>query len=203
MAIDRRIARTRTALYDALVALIRERDYAAIRVEDIVERANVGRSTFYAHFKSRDDLLARSLERLRAELSASIEGIAKPGLGDVSRALFRHIDGHRDIHASLAGSAGGEIVLQAIAANLAHVVRGLLPVTQRPRLPRELAIAHVTSTFLTVLRWWLDRNPTVPWEEADALFRDILLEGLASEWPEAAVSPMRTGDTRRPAFCGQ
>jgi AcrR family transcriptional regulator len=187
--IDRRIVRTRTALYDALVALIRERAYASIRVEDIVERANVGRSTFYAHFRSKDELLERSLERLRAELTAAIAGVSNAGLGDVSRALFRHINGHRDIHASLAGSVGREIVLQAIASNLAHVMRTLMPSSQRPRLPRELAIAHIASTFLTVLRWWLDRNPRLSWQEADQHFRAILLDGLADDWPEVAAGP--------------
>lgn len=186
MAIDRRVARTRNALYDALVALIRERPYPTIRVEDVVERANVGRSTFYAHFKSRDELLARSLDRLRAELVQAMEEIENPGLADVSRALFRHLDAHRDIHAALTGSPGGMIVLNAIADNLAQVMRGLLPSPRRPGLPRELAISHVAGTFLTVLRWWLDRNRQLSWEEAETAFRNLLLEGLAGEWPEIA-----------------
>jgi AcrR family transcriptional regulator len=173
-------------LYDALIALVCERDYDTIRVEDIVARANVGRSTFYAHFRSRDELLERSLERLRAELVAAIEGTEAPALGDVSRALFRHVDGHRDIHRRLAGTAGGEIVLQALAANLGQVMRGLLPASQVRRLPRELAVTHVASTFLCVLRWWLDRNPATTWEQADMLFRELALEGLAREWPEIA-----------------
>ena len=185
MAIDRRIVRTRTALYDALVALIRERSYSAIRVEDILVRANVGRSTFYAHFKSKDDLLDRSLERLSAEIVESIASIDNPGLADVSRTLFRHVAGHRDIDASLSGTPGREVVLQAIAGNLAQVVRGLLPATTRPQLPRDLAVMHIASTFGTVLSWWFDRNPTLPWEEAEALFRKLLLQGLAHDWPEA------------------
>jgi len=127
ITINRRIARARTALYDALVALIRERDYDAIRVEDILDRANVGRSTFYTHFKSKDELLARSLDRLRSELVMAIDALPAPDIGIVSQTLFRHIDGHRDIQASLAGGAANAIVRQAIAANLAQVVRPLLP----------------------------------------------------------------------------
>ncbi|EHK58261.1 TetR/AcrR family transcriptional regulator [Allomesorhizobium alhagi] len=61
MAVDRRVARTRTALYDALVALIRRKDYDLITVQDILEEANVGRATFYAHFTSKDDLLKRAV----------------------------------------------------------------------------------------------------------------------------------------------
>ena len=59
--IDRRVARSREMLHQALLSLIIEKDYEAITVEDICERANVGRSTFYAHFTSKDDLKPEAL----------------------------------------------------------------------------------------------------------------------------------------------
>lgn len=196
MAIDRRIARTRTALYDALVALIRERGYDAIRVEDILDRANVGRSTFYTHFRSKDELLTRSLDRLRAELVAAIDALPAPDAGIVSQTLFRHIDGHRDIQASLAGGAANAIVRQAIAANLALVMRPLLP-QRAGAIPRELAINHISATFLCVLEWWLDRNPATSWQEAERLFRRLVSNGLNEQWPEPAGLAGRHGTVRR------
>jgi AcrR family transcriptional regulator len=62
---DRRIQRTRRLLQDALVGLILEKGYEAITVQDILDRANVGRSTFYEHFYDKDDLLLSSFEFLR------------------------------------------------------------------------------------------------------------------------------------------
>lgn len=188
MAIDRRIVRTRTALYAALVALIRERDYDNIRLEDILQRANVGRSTFYTHFRSKDDLLARSLEQLRAELTSALEESSEAGFGAVSRALFHHIDRHRDIGASLAGRAATAILRQAIAGNFAQVIRTMLPPRPSP-IPRELAINHVSATFLCVLEWWLDRNPSKSWKEADRIFREIISTGVIGEWPELSENP--------------
>ena len=196
MAIDRRIARTRTALYDAIVALIRERDYDAIRVEDILDRANVGRSTFYTHFKSKDELLARSLDRLRSELVMAIDALPTPDVGIVSQTLFRHIDGHRDIQASLAGGAANAIVRQAIAANLAQVVRPLLP-QRAGAIPRELAVSHISATFLCVLEWWLDRNPATSWQEAESLFRQLVGNGLGAHWPESFGPAGQRDPTRR------
>lgn len=184
MAIDRRVVRTRNALYDALVALIRERDYDTIRVEDILDRANVGRSTFYAHFKSKDELLERSLERLKAELMSVLEEADFPDMGTVTRVLFDHVGCHRDIYFSLSGRAAAEVLSAAIASNFAQVVRSVLPVTPRPAIPRELTIAYVRETFLCVLRWWLHRNPSVSPEEANALFQRLVTKGLAGEWPE-------------------
>jgi AcrR family transcriptional regulator len=61
---DRRTARTRRAILGAFVELVLERRYDAIRVGDIIEKADVGRSTFYEHFKSKDDLLRQSMEGL-------------------------------------------------------------------------------------------------------------------------------------------
>ncbi|MER9613505.1 TetR/AcrR family transcriptional regulator, partial [Mesorhizobium sp. M0312] len=60
--IDRRVARTRGLLQDALIALIPERGYAAITVDDICQRANVGRSTFYTHYADKDALRSATIE---------------------------------------------------------------------------------------------------------------------------------------------
>ena len=187
MAIDRRVMKTRTALYDALVGLIRERDYDSIRIEEILQRANVGRSTFYAHFKSKDELLERSLERLKAELLAAIEGVESPGIADISHVLFRHIDGHRDIPTALAGRSAGAIVQQGVASKFSEVLRTIMPNSRRTAIPRELAIAQIGATFLCVLGWWLARQPSVAWQEADALFLELVSNGLSAEWPEVAA----------------
>ena len=183
MAIDRRVERTRTALYDALVRLIRERPYDEISVQEILEAANVGRSTFYAHFTSKDDLLARSLDRLKALLTAvaaeeeSARGDPREEARAVSRALFTHIADHRDIQLALAGGRGEPIVRNAINRAVASAVRGL-PLEAPPGLPRELAVEFVVSTFGTVLRWWLDRHPELAPAEADALLLRLVDKGL-------------------------
>src|SRR5712691_7311051 len=80
-AIDRRIGRTRGMLQHALTSLILKKGYEAITVEDICEAANVGRSTFYAHYTSKDDLKRRGLdEHLRALLTErQREALAAPG----------------------------------------------------------------------------------------------------------------------------
>ena len=67
-AIDRRVARTRKALHHALISLIQKKDYEAITIEEICDVANVGRSTFYAHYTSKDDLHRSGIEHLRKAL---------------------------------------------------------------------------------------------------------------------------------------
>ncbi|SFM90506.1 regulatory protein, tetR family [Pleomorphomonas diazotrophica] len=191
MTIDRRVLRTRTALYDALVDLIRERDYEAITVEDILARANVGRSTFYAHFKSKDELLEKSLERLRQELIAAVEATPEATIFTVTRTLFEHVHRHRDIHFALAKGTRGALLHESIAANFAQVVRTLLPNARGGSIPRELAISHISGSFLCVLRWWMDRNPSVTPAEADGLFCRLVFSGLGEEFGAIPEPPER------------
>ncbi|WDZ81549.1 TetR/AcrR family transcriptional regulator (plasmid) [Ensifer adhaerens] len=184
MAIDRRVMRTRTALYDALVSLIRRKDYALITVEDILAEANVGRSTFYAHFTSKDNLLERSLDRLRALLVSVQEPDAEEGW-DLARALFEHVGEYADVQAALSGGHGGAVLRGAVDKVLADVLRGSISGDELGELPRELVIQQVVATFNTTLRWWLETRPEMPAGEADRLFRRLLCGGI----PQSGALP--------------
>ena len=93
---DRRSQRTRQLLSDALVALILEKRYDAITVQDILDRANVGHSTFYTHFYDKDDLLLSDLDALLARLHQVIDdGSHGPSVLVPSLALFRHVHEER------------------------------------------------------------------------------------------------------------
>jgi AcrR family transcriptional regulator len=86
---DRRTARSRRAITSAFVALVLERRYDAIRVGDIVEKADVGRSTFYEHFRSKDDLLRQSMEGLLARIAGSHVRSWRPRLAPRCAASLR------------------------------------------------------------------------------------------------------------------
>ena len=189
MPIDRRVQRTRTALYDALVRLIRHMPYAEISVEDILVEADVGRSTFYAHFRSKDELLDRSLERLKQLLVDSIAAqgeTAEPGDQNWSRVLFEHVGEYRDIHTTLRDGHGGEVLHAALGRVLGEVLRDILPARTTGGVPRELAVRFVVGTFLTVLDWWMVRHPEEPSAAAEGLFRRLIGHGLESSWETAA-----------------
>lgn len=199
MAIDRRVMRTRTALFDALVALIRRKDYDRITVEDILGEADVGRATFYAHFTSKDDLLRRSLDRLRQLLLAALDGRPNPPFPldpgwSPSRALFEHVAEFSDVRSALAGGRGAAILRSAIDEVIAGVLRETMPPGPVGGMPRELAILHVVSTIDTVLRWWLEHRRDMRPEEADALFRQLAFAGL----PESCYAAFTTAPEERP-----
>src|SRR5260221_11810695 len=111
--IDRRAARTRKALHGALMSLILRKDYDAITIQDLIDEADVGRSTFYAHYTGKEDLLRSGFQTLRAELAdaqrtvrAKANGSENQPLG-FSLAMFEHASRYTDIYRALVGGPGG------------------------------------------------------------------------------------------------
>src|SRR5216117_2597510 len=102
--LDRRVQRTRQLLQDALLAMVIEKGYDATTVQDIIDRANVGRTTFYAHFPDKQTLLTSRLEDLRALLTERRR--QAPGLG-FSLAMLEHARDHLPLYAAIVGRGGG------------------------------------------------------------------------------------------------
>jgi AcrR family transcriptional regulator len=184
--IDRRVARTRALLQKAHLSLILEKGYEAMTVEDICEAANVGRSTFYAHYSSKEDLKRSGLEHLRRELMAH-RAAAPPTADDrsgmrldFSLPMFEHAREHLDLYRALVGSRGGSIAISTIRQILADLVRADLAGAEvwPQELPREFAVQFLVGAYMAVLTWWLDSGAKSPPRDMDGLFRRMAFRGL-------------------------
>jgi hypothetical protein len=112
---DKRVARTQRALRGALLELMVECGYEKLSVQQILDRAGVGRATFYLHYRNKEDLLRTSLEGLREHLtrdwhSASKGKAQSPSPLGFSLAFFQHIDSHRKLYRAIVGRESGAIV---------------------------------------------------------------------------------------------
>lgn len=181
---DRRAARTRKALHEALISLILRKGYDDITVQDLIDEADVGRSTFYAHYAGKEDLLRRGFEQLRADLmesrSLSPRDAASAG-GEpfaFSLTLFQHAEGYKDVYRALAGRSGGAVVIGRIRDVLVDFVREDLPTRQDAAIPKELALEFILSALLSVLTWWLKRRPDLAPTEVEGLFRQLMFGGV-------------------------
>ncbi|MEP6563985.1 MAG: TetR/AcrR family transcriptional regulator [Mesorhizobium sp.] len=185
-SIDRRVARTRAALHQTLMSLILKQGYEAITIRDICDAANVGRSTFYSHYTSKDDLMRSGIENLRQVLlDRQRDALATPGdlrhrsLG-FSLTLFEHARDHIDLHRGLVG--GGTVALGIIRQILADVVRDEIAATGDKKsadaMPRELVVQYVVGAYMAVLTWWLDRGAKPPPTEVDRMFRCLATDGI-------------------------
>src|SRR5512141_1969972 len=107
--IDRRIQRTQQLLREALIALILEKGYDAITIQDILDWANMGRSTFYAHYRDKEDLLLSGFQGLfeafQKEYRQTSSADTSPSQAgkDLSLFFFRHAGSHRDLFKAMIG----------------------------------------------------------------------------------------------------
>jgi AcrR family transcriptional regulator len=187
-AIDRRISRTRALLQHALTSLILKEGYEAITIQDICDEANVGRSTFYAHYTSKDDLKRSGFEHLRKELvdrqreAQTAPGDTKDRSLGFSLTMFEHARDHIDLYRALVGGHGGTVSLGQIRQILSDLVRNEFAATvgcnSEDILPRELVVQYVVGAYMAVLTWWLDGGAKLPPKRIDAMFRRLAAEGI-------------------------
>jgi AcrR family transcriptional regulator len=174
---DRRVRRTQELLRTALITLIQQRGYERITVQDIIDEADVGRSTFYAHYRDKDDLLRSGFEDLRSVLSASA---AQPPGGKAEflhplRGVLQHVEENRHVWKSLAGKSGAELILHILRDIAVDLLRDHLAAT----FPRsaddperfESAVQYVASGFMGLTTWWLENDVPASAEEIYATFR--------------------------------
>lgn len=188
--IDRRALRTRTALHQALIRLILERDYDEISVGDIADAANVGRSTFYAHFTDKDDLLRSGTGGLRGMLieqhNSATAGHDHPALRTLgfSRFMTAHLKEQHRLYRALMRGRAGPIIIDKIREFLSELVRAELASREKASGTQvaapEIAVQFVVGAYMSVVTWWLDRGAREPPEEIDRAFRDLALGGLAA-----------------------
>lgn len=168
---DRRSQRTRQQLIEALAELMRTKRYSAITVQEIADRANVGRSTFYAHFTDKDDLMVQGVRQMVGSLDPAPAGPTNtlaPSL-----ALFHHIAEGRNLRHSLAHGRLLSMFFDALQVELAAMfverLRPRLPSTPT-RVPVPLLAAMVAGMLITAVRAWIESGMTVPADEANRSF---------------------------------
>jgi AcrR family transcriptional regulator len=176
---DRRVDRTHRLLQEALIVEILAKGYDAVTVQDIIDRADVGRSTFYSHFADKEALLVSGIAGLRGFLAAQRNG-GRPLA--FSRALFDHVDEHRDLGRATFGRKSGAVVQDQMRKMFTALFRddlaALAPPRGEPPVPLDAIVEYVVGAFLALLAWWIDRRTKLSAAEIDDLFRALVMPGI-------------------------
>ena len=168
---DRRVRRTRSRLRAALHSLIQEKSYDSIVVKQILRRADVGRSTFYAHFNNKDHLLESVIREMVDE------GAAPQGVLRFSAPIFQRVHDHRIRKTTVMSGATYPTLHWHLEKVLLDRIRPLLSEAQGG-VPGDLLARHVVSTFMMVLTWWAESESPLPPEAIDDLFRRLIAPTL-------------------------
>lgn len=171
-ATDRRTRRTQQHLRAALIDLILERGYNIVTVQDVLDRADVGRSTFYSHFYDKEDLLLSGFEDVHWQLAAGADQSA------LSLGIFAHAAGHARLYAALVGERGGEQILHKAERSFIAAIESRLSALESQGValpPREGLAQTMAGALLGLLRWWLNSGMPLPAEEMEARFQRMAM----------------------------
>lgn len=179
--IDKRIKRTRRLVSEAFIELVLEKGYDGVRIEDIIERADIARTTFYTHFKDKGDLLQKVALTFRERTEQRISTIqlndeGLPTVEDLTIS-FRNIAENASIFRMALNPNGMPKFYDEIHQIIVDMMEKILnqQVNQTGRqfsAPVSLIAYHFAGGILSSAKWWLQENRVylIPPEEMAALF---------------------------------
>ncbi|RPJ24413.1 MAG: TetR/AcrR family transcriptional regulator [Chloroflexi bacterium] len=203
---DRRIQRTRQFLRKALLELIKEKDYDTISIEEITERANVGRATFYLRYKDKEDLLLDEFREMANEkvqalseipFSAWLESRADAADPKENRPapplliVFEHIHDNSELYYILLKSEKASRIVERIRKISTGAIVKFVetkaktdPIPFLFRVPIEFFAAFFSGALLSTVDWWLEEGMHHTPREMTYLFQDLFIQGATN-----AISP--------------
>ena len=181
---DARVRRTRDALGDALIALMQEKAFETITVQEVLDRAHVSRSTFYTHYSDKDDLLMSDSEEFFEALSMALSAHSdKSERVFPVKEFFNHLANVQPFYKALVKSGKFQENMELARG---HFARGIerrlseLPRGKSIAANERSAIAFTQAgALLSLLTWWLDRGMREPPEQMDEIFHRMVWNGAA------------------------
>jgi AcrR family transcriptional regulator len=176
---DRRSARTQRSLSEALVELIKEKRFDDITVQNVIDRADVGRSTFYSHFRDKEDLFQKDWERFLDGFAQHIDW-EKAGRGPFVPVvyLFNHLQEYQHFYQSLVRSRKTDAVFKSGISHLSQEIETALTARLRnkpaPSIPVPILANYLASELFALLSWWLDHKMPHSPERMDEIFHELV-----------------------------
>ncbi len=178
---DRRLKRSQRLLGNALIALMQDKRYSDITVQDIIDRADVCRTTFYAHYQDKEDLLIRCLENVLENFIHHIDS------GDDSQAFlstaefFRHVKEHQVLYKAMLAGQGMDLLFNRGQALMSQKIENhlqKLPVKgQALSIPMPVIANYLAGSFLILLKWWVDQKMVYSPEQMDTMYQQLVMPG--------------------------
>jgi AcrR family transcriptional regulator len=194
--LDRRTARTRDRLGDALIELIQEKPFDSVTVQDVLDRAGVGRSTFYVHYKDKDDLFFSDAEEFLEMIAMALS--RKKDTSDrvvPVREFFAHVAEAKRLYTALIESGRVHAFMELAQGLFARGIAQRLAELPRasgidPARRTALGQAHA-GALMSLLKWWLDQSKRESPEHMDDLFHSMVWSGVGAGASQgaSAVSP--------------
>ena len=179
---DPRIRRTRRILREALVSLILEKDYSAISIKEITERAEVAYITFFRHYNGIDELLMEVLDEGLAELLRHIETLAgkseDPANEVEGRFIFEYISQKSDLFRILLKSQSVTRIRKSVIHKITRMYQESCSFLRQPNshIPAAIASNHMATSLLALIEWWLENKMSPHPAQMGKIYKALIIE---------------------------
>jgi AcrR family transcriptional regulator len=153
--LDRRILKTKSALRDAMLSLMAPKGWDEMTIQEICDTANVGRSTFYVHYQSKDDLLSEGMNDLRDMLAGQIAKLDEPGFYFLP-GLLEHMAEQREVFKAAIGRRSGHGVARRFKEMVFQLVEIELNRRDHPARLKPWTARYVAGGIVDAMSWWVD-----------------------------------------------
>jgi AcrR family transcriptional regulator len=190
---DRRPQRTKRQLSQALVELVKEKRFDDITVQNVIDRADVGRSTFYTHFRDKEDLFQKDWERFLGDFAGHINWDQAGEAAFVPVVyLFQHLQEMQPFYKGLVRSRKTESVFKSGIACLSQNIESALTARVQARtaaatatsttsspasrslMPIPILANYLSGELFALLKWWLDHDMPYSPERMDEIYHDLV-----------------------------
>ncbi len=180
---DRRIQRTRDVLGDALITLMHEKPFDTITVQDVLDLAEVSRSTFYTHFRDKDDLFLSDADDFFGHMAnlLTMSGEASNRVAPV-REMFTHVGSLGEFYDAMVASGNFqeamELAQEHFARGIEQRLARLSPAHAQPSPVRAALAYGFAGAMLSMMSWWLDHGKPSSPAEMDQAFHQMVWAGV-------------------------
>jgi AcrR family transcriptional regulator len=174
---DRRVARTRRLLAQALMELVDEKSYDDITIREITDHADIGYATFFRHYDGKDDLMLEVFTQIVTELEALQESHAIGSFEEEGYHLFQHVAEHTALYRSILDSRyfARKLREHMAAIVLGHLEQHSSELIDSP-IPVEIAAQHMVSSVLGLTDWWLDNDRPYSVEQMAMFYERLVVQ---------------------------
>lgn len=178
---DRRIQKTRDSIFTAFSKLLSNKRYSQITVQEIIDGANIGRSTFYAHFETKDQLLDALCKDIFEHIFSKDLNSEKThdfsGTNDfeakVTHILYHLKDSKRDLK-SILSFESGDMFWNYFKKYLEKLFQDFVDFSKYKNVPDEFVLNHMAGSFIETVKWWMKDNMKKTPEEMAACFITVI-----------------------------
>lgn len=166
---DRRQRKTRDSIIKAFIFLLSKKNYNDITVRDIIQHADVGRATFYAHFETKDYLLKSLCTELFSHIFSSEHEDSSLAFnifqcdnhGSIFSHLFEHIQKNDNNIRKLLSCKNNELFLEYFRIGVKSLIQKRIHDFENKKptiIPDDFWVEHISNTFIETLKWWFEND---------------------------------------------